>query len=301
VTCYGFIFKHYDFTTFWFITIGMSVLLDGKKVAKIIADRLQTAIKEKGLSLCLAIVQVGDRPESTAFINRKKKFGEQIGVEVRHMHYGESITTNELLEEINGLNQDAGVHGIIVQLPLPTHINKEKVINAIDPAKDADGLTAVNLRKLMENSKGVLPATSRGILSLLEYYKIPIEGKKVVVIGRSVLVGRSTAMLMVNKNATVTICHTHTPDLAKELELADIVVVAAGKKGLITSAHVHDKLTVIDVGINVSEDRTLIGDVLFDEVQEKVFAITPVPGGVGPMTVASLFENVFDAHVDILS
>src|SRR3990167_10125468 len=294
-------------------------LLDGKALNEKIAEKLKAEIillakSHQDLRPKLVIIQVGDLAESNAYISRKVKFGEKIGAIVEHKRFPEKITQEELIGHIKVYDQNSSVHGIIVQMPLPKHIDKDEIIDSIDSAKDVDGLTSRNLKLLWEaKGEGFVPATTKGIISLLDEYKIPIEGKHVVVIGRSFLVGKPTFLAFLNRNATVTVCHRHTKDLAKHTKSADILIVAAGKPNLIGKDHVSKNQVVIDVGINAIENEPardasqsdaggdgprhkLVGDVNFAEVSKIVKAISPVPGGAGPMTVASLFENLLEAY-----
>lgn len=244
----------------------------------------------------LAIIQVGDRPDSTAYISAKKAFAEKIGVGTRHIHLKESATQTEVLEAITTNNTDASVQGIIVQLPLPTHIDRMKIIEAIDPNKDVDGLTSANYNKLIAGDwSGITPATARGVMELFDHYSIHLPGKKVAVVGRSRLVGTPIAVLCKKAGADVIVCHSKTPNIAIETKKADIVIVAVGKPGLIGASHIRQGAIVIDIGISKAEDGILKGDVDHDAVAGIVSAITPVPGGVGPMTVLGLFENLVDA------
>jgi methylenetetrahydrofolate dehydrogenase (NADP+)/methenyltetrahydrofolate cyclohydrolase len=244
----------------------------------------------------LAIIQVGNRPDSVAYIKAKKAFAKKIGVEIEHIHLEEVASLKDVIEQIQKCNSDETVQGIIVQLPLPAHIDKAAAIESIDPHKDADGLTSVNYQKLSNNdSTAIIPATARGVQELLAYYSISLKGKKVVVVGRSALVGGPIALLCKKAGADVTVCHSKTVDLAHETVQADILIVAVGKPGLITASHVKKGAVVIDVGISKIADESLKGDVDFKAVQDVASAITPVPGGVGPMTVLALFENVVDA------
>lgn len=282
----------------------MSSILDGKKLGDRIADDLKSAISDlmaEGLPQPhLAIIQVGNKPESTIYIGRKKKFGERIGVGVTHVHLPEDISQEEMLGRIRVLNGDEHVHGIIVQLPLPAHLDRAALLNAILPEKDVDGLGEVNAAKLLNaEPDAIVPATTRGIITLLKENNIHIEGKHAVVVGRSALVGKPTATALANSGARVTVCHSGTADLAAETKLADILVVAVGRPRLITAEHVSPGQAVIDVGINPDPfaERKIVGDVDFAPVSEIVGSISPVPGGVGPMTVTSLFQNVVDAYI----
>lgn len=252
----------------------------------------------------LSIVQVGDREDSNAYIAQKAAFGEKLGVTVRRLKLPEATTQQEILAKVQTENADTDVRGIIVQLPLPSGVDQDTVIESIDPEKDVDGLTSRNVKLFLEGREaGVISATTRGVKELLEYYKIDLFGKHVVVVGRSMLVGKPIAMFALNENASVTVCHSKTADLAAETRRADILIVAAGKPNLITADHVREGTIVIDVGINTVkgekleeeiESRKVVGDVDFDSVKGVAAAVTPVPGGVGPMTVLALFENLAD-------
>ena len=295
----------------------MAKILNGKIVNEKIAKELKTQISALGTKPKLVIIQVGDLPESNAYIARKIAFGQKIGAIVDHQKFPQDVTQEKLRSMISKLNTDSSVTGIIVQMPLPTNLDKDKIIEAIDPKKDVDGLTSQNIKKLWgSKNDAVIPATTKGILTILDYYKIPISRQKVVIIGRSTLVGKPTLLAFLNRDATVTVCHKATKNLPEHTKSADILVVATGKPNLIGKEHVTKGQVVVDVGINVisqtqnSELRTqnstkpeveptsrqLIGDVDFDGVKNIVAAISPVPGGIGPMTVASLFENLLDAY-----
>ena len=291
-------------------------ILDGRIVRDKIAQRLTSEIAKLKSRPKLVILQVGDLPESNTYIRQKILFGQKIGAIVDHQKLPENISQKNLQTTISKLNTDPNVTGIIVQMPIPAHLDKDTIIDSINPQKDVDGLTSVNLKHLWENdNEGYTPATTKGILTLLAYYKIPISRQKVVVVGRSFLVGKPTALTFLNRDATVTICHKETRNLKLETRNADILVVAAGKPNLITKDHVRRGQVVVDVGINVINDRQttnakrltqkpetepvdrkIVGDVDFDAVSKIVSAITPVPGGIGPMTVASLFENLLETY-----
>jgi methylenetetrahydrofolate dehydrogenase (NADP+)/methenyltetrahydrofolate cyclohydrolase len=281
-----------------------TTILDGRATREKLLPELIKRVKALSFTPTLAIIQVGDRPDSTAFIKAKKAFAAKIGVVQKLIQVKENIPQSELIEIIKENNNDKTVNRIIVQLPLPIQLDRDAVIDAVDPKKDVDALTAFNVKRWLEGREdALLPATARGIRELLNEYKIELFGKKVTVIGRSMLVGKPIVTMCLNENATVTVCHSKTPDLAKETKKADVLIVAAGKPGLIQSKHIHKKQIVIDVGINTAtgekldeeiEGAKLIGDVDFAKVSKKVSAITPVPGGVGPMTVLALFENLID-------
>jgi len=254
---------------------------------------------------CLAILQVGKIEDSTIYIRQKKKFGESIGVGVSLFQFPETVQEQELIEVIQKLNTQKEITGIILQVPIPKHLDPIRIINTIDPQKDVDGLTDVNQLKLEKGEKGIVPATARGIFSLLDYYNISVSGKKVVVLGRSCLVGKPVALLAQAREAIVHVCHSQTKNTQEIAKTADILISATGVAGLVTKDFVQDGAVVIDVGINLVTgealeeevpQKTFVGDVLYDDVFPHVSAMTPVPGGVGPMTVVSLFENLVDAY-----
>lgn len=286
-------------------------ILDGKKVSGAIKEGLKKKIARMQKKPELAIIQIGSVFESSAYIARKKSFGADIGVKVHHFELEEKVKEKDVIELIEELNKQDSIGGIIVQMPIPKHINRFKIIEAIDPKKDVDGLTSRNAGLLYESAfggndpkdvpKGLIPATARGVLSLLDFYKIPLEGKRALVVGRSLLVGKPVAMLLLKRNATVTIAHSKTKNLKTIFGEHDVVIVAVGKAGLIKKDFVNAKQVIVDVGTNALKGsktieeigkRKLVGDVDFEEVSKIVKAISPVPGGVGPMTVASIFENL---------
>ena len=268
-------------------------ILDGRKVRTALLPRLMEKIRGLPVVPTLAIIQIGDRADSASFIKAKKAFANKIGVNEKHIQLPENISQEEVVDAIRGCNEDPNIQGIIVQLPLPAYIERNIVINTIDLKKDVDALTTVNVQKWSEG-KGILPATARGVRELLDFYKISLRDKKVTVVGRSELVGKPIAVMCQNEGAVVTVCHSKTPDLAAETKKANIVICAVGKPGLIGAKHVKKGQIIIDVGINRKEDGTLAGDVDFEAVKNIVAAITPVPGGVGQMTVLALFENLVD-------
>jgi len=276
-------------------------LMDGKLVAETIYSRLQgevAVLKEKGVHPKLMIILVGDDPASLSYIRSKRKAAEKTGIISELITYKpEDIDTEGLINKIHELNDDATVHGILVQVPLPKHIETPKVMKAIDPKKDVDGFTAYNLGKmfLSVDFEDLVPCTPLGVIRLLEYYKIPIAGKEAVMVGASNLVGKPMGIMLLNRKATVTICNSKTLDLAAQTKKADILVVAVGKIGLITADMVKDGAVVVDVGINRNAEGKIVGDVDFENVSKKASYITPVPGGCGLMTVASLMENVYQA------
>ena len=282
-------------------------LLDGKIVRDKIAEELKAEIAKLDQKPELVIFQVGAVAESNTYIGQKVKFGEKIGAIVTHTKLPSDVMQAELVQQIQLANENASVTGIIVQLPIPDTLDKDKIIEAIDPKKDVDGQTARNIKLLVENGDGFVPATTKGVLTLLQHYKIPISGQNVVVVGRSTLVGKPTALAFLNADATVTIAHKKTQDLAAVCKTADILICAVGKVNLIGKEHVKEGQVIVDVGINVLDSgietsdqepkkRQLVGDVDFEAVKDIVFAISPVPGGAGPMTVASLFQNLMEAY-----
>ena len=263
---------------------NMAKILEGKKLSISIAGKLVKEIKKLKAAPKLIIIQIGDLPESNTYIRHKKLFGERIGANVLHKKYPEKISGVKLISDIKKFNHDPSVNGIMVQLPGPKNFNVKEVLNTIDYKKDVDGLRG-----------GFIPATALGAIALLDQYKIQISGKKVVVVGSSNLVGKPLALALVDRGATVTICHKDTKNLPEETRRADILISAVGLPKLITLKHVSKNQTVIDIGITVTKDGKVVGDVDFKKVSKIVRAITPVPGGVGPMTVASLFQNLLKA------
>jgi methylenetetrahydrofolate dehydrogenase (NADP+)/methenyltetrahydrofolate cyclohydrolase len=266
-------------------------ILSGTKTSEARAEIIKSDVKSLGFSPVLVIIRVGERADSKSYVNRKTAYAEKVGITAQVVHFPESVSESELLESLQNYNRDTNVNGIIVQLPLPNHLNEKVIIETINPSKDVDGLTDANISKLFDNQSGVIPATPRGVLTLLQTHGIEIEGQHVVVIGRSRLVGKSAALLMLNQNATVTICHSKTKNLRDITKSADILIVAIGKQKFITKEFVREGQVIIDVGIG-SDDNKIVGDVDFQSVKDMDIKISPVPGGVGPMTVASLFENL---------
>lgn len=277
-------------------------ILDGKMVSKNIKDDIKKQVenikKEYNETPCLAIVLVGDNQASQVYVKNKIKACEYTGIKSKLINVDNTISEVELLNIVNDLNNDDDVHGIIVQLPLPKHINENEIINAISSKKDVDGFGIENKGRLFSGLNAIHSATPEGIMRLLDAYNIPIEGKHAVVVGRSNIVGKPIAMLLLSKNATVTITHSRTQDLSSITKQADILVVAIGKANFIKEDMVKDGSVVIDVGIN-RVDGVLCGDVDFENVSKKVSYITPVPGGVGPLTIASLLQNTLTAYLNI--
>lgn len=270
------------------------MILDGKQVSDKRLELLKEEIDESGLYPRLATVIAGDDPASLLYVQMKHRACERVHIGSISITLPRDTTTAKVLEAVDRLNKDPDINGILVQLPLPADVNTEQVIEAILPGKDVDGFHPFNLGRLLGGSPTFVPCTPLGIMTLLREYNIDPAGKRAVVIGRSIDVGRPMAALLINANATVTICHSRTKDLAAELKRAEIIVSAIGKAWFITEDMVSENAVVIDVGIN-HVDGKLCGDVDFAAVSEKVAAITPVPGGVGPMTIATLMENTFKA------
>lgn len=272
-------------------------LLDGKVVKQKVLEEVRDLTKDLDTKLGLAVVQVGEDEASKVYVRQKEKMADELGYKFLHIKLGADVTQEELLKVIDELNEDDSIHGVLVQMPIPKHLDSKLVQNRIYAYKDVDGLTDVNAGMLMHCKDSLVPCTPQGIVDLLKYYDIPIEGKNVTIIGRSDLVGKPLASLMTNENATVTLCHSKTQNLQLFTKKADILVVAVGKAKLIKRDFIKKGATVVDVGINRMEDGKLCGDVDFDDVKDKVSYITPVPGGVGQMTVAELAKNTYKAYV----
>jgi len=272
-------------------------LLDGKVVKTMALEGLKKLVNEIERPLGLTVIQVGDNASSNIYIKQKRKMAEFLGFNFNHIKLEDDVTLEEILKIIDELNNDEEVDGILVQMPVPEHLDSKVIQNAINPLKDVDGLTDINMGKLVHKKECLVPCTALGIMELLNYYNIPVISKNVVVVGRSDLVGRPVAELLINASATVTLCHSKTKDLASVTRGADILIVAVGKSRLITKDMVKDGAVVIDVGINKLEDRSLCGDVDFENVKDKCSYITPVPGGVGQMTVLELGFNTYKAYL----
>ena len=276
----------------------MALIIDGKKISGEIKDELKaevTKLTESGISITLAVIQVGNDPASSVYVGNKKKACEYIGIRSLSYELAENTTQEELLTLVSKLNKDTNVNGILVQLPLPSHINEDLVINAISPAKDVDGFHPQSVGALSIGQKGFVSCTPAGIIQLLKRSGIEMEGKECVIIGRSNIVGKPMALLMLRENATVTICHSRTKNLKKVAKRADILIVAIGKPLFVNQEFIKDGAVVIDVGIHRDADNKLCGDVDYADVIEHVSAITPVPGGVGPMTIAMLMNNCVES------
>lgn len=279
----------------------MTQIIDGKKISQEIKDELKekvASLKAEGKEAALAVIQVGNDPASSVYVNNKKKACAYIGIESIAYELPEETTEEELLSLIDKLNADDSVKGILVQLPVPAHINDDKIIQAISPKKDVDGFHPENVGKLVIGEKGFVSCTPAGIIQLLKRSNIKIAGKKCVVIGRSNIVGKPMALLMLRENATVTVAHSKTENLKEICKQADILIVAIGKPQFITAEYVKDGAVVIDVGIHRDENNKLCGDVKYDEVAPLALAITPVPGGVGPMTIAMLMNNCVESMMN---
>lgn len=276
----------------------MAFLIDGKKISGEIKDELKEKVakyKSEGVDITLAVIQVGQDPASTVYVGNKKKACEYIGIRSLAYELDEDITQEKLLELIAELNERKDINGILVQLPLPKHICEDAVIQAIVPEKDVDGFHPQSVGALSIGEKGFVSCTPAGIIQLLKRSNIDIAGKECVVVGRSNIVGKPISMLLLRENGTVTICHSKTHDLKEVTKRADILVVAIGKPKFITKDYVKAGAVVIDVGIHRNENNKLCGDVDFEDVEPVASAITPVPGGVGPMTIAMLMHNCVEA------
>lgn len=272
----------------------MSLRIDGKKISSDIKEELKEQVKqlkEKGVSVCLAVIQVGNDPASSVYVNNKKKACAYVGINSRSYELPEDTSEQTLLDLVQKLNEDPEVNGILVQLPLPKQIDEDKVIRTISPDKDVDGFHPVSVGRLWIGEKGFLSCTPAGVIQLLKRSGIEIEGKECVIIGRSNIVGKPMAALLLRENATVTVAHSKTKDLKSIAKRADILIVAIGKAKFITKDYIKEGAVVIDVGMHRDEQNHLCGDVDCEDVSSVVSAITPVPGGVGPMTIAMLMNN----------
>jgi len=277
----------------------MASIIDGNKIAKGIREEIGAqALKlkqEKGIVPGLAVILVGDDPASQIYVGRKEKACEEAGFLSRHFGLPAQTREEELLRLVDELNRDPAIHGILVQLPLPGHIRTAAVIEAVDPRKDVDGFHPYNMGRLLEGNPLHRACTPLGVMELLDRSGIPIEGKEAVIVGRSNIVGKPLALMLLLRHATITVCHTRTRDLAGVTKRADILVAAAGKAEMVQGEMVKEGAVVIDVGVNRLPDGRLVGDVAFSEVEPKASYITPVPGGVGPMTIAMLLQNTLNS------
>lgn len=278
----------------------MAKIIDGKKISSDIKDELKEKVarlNSEGIYPCLAVIQVGNDPASTVYVGNKKKACAYIGIKSRAYELPEETSQEELLDLIRQLNEDDEVHGILVQLPVPDHMNEKKIIQTISPKKDVDGFHPQNVGALSIGDEGFVSCTPAGIIQLLKRSDIDIDGKRCVVVGRSNIVGKPMSMLLLRENGTVTVCHSHTRDLADICSQADILVASIGKPRFFDASYIKEGAAVIDVGIHRDENGGLCGDVDFDSMVEKAGAITPVPGGVGPMTIAMLMNNCVESAV----
>jgi len=276
----------------------MAIILDGKETAKKVRENLKSKVeelKQKNIYPKLAVIMVGDDGASKIYVRNKSKACEELGIEYEEFLLGDNTTQEQLLKLINELNERKDVHGILLQSPIPKHLDINEAFRTISPEKDVDGFNPVNVGKLVLGQETFVSCTPFGVIKLLEEYNIPIEGKNAVVIGRSNIVGKPMLQCLLNKHATVTICHSKTENLKEVTKKADILVAAIGKANFVTKDMVKKGAVVIDVGINRNEQGKVCGDVDFEEVQELASYITPVPGGVGPMTIAMLMTNIIKA------
>ena len=279
----------------------MAKIIDGKQISASLKDRVKDEvlkIREQGIEPCLAVIIVGNDPASRVYVNNKKKACEYTGIKSLEFALGEDTTQEELEELIVKLNNDKSVNGILCQLPLPKHLDEKSILNLISPEKDVDAFHPVNVGHIMIGDATLLPCTPAGVMEMLKFCGIEVEGKNCVVIGRSNIVGKPMSMLLLKENATVTVCHSRTKDLSSVTREADILISAVGKINIVTEDMVKDGAVVIDVAINRNDEGKLCGDVDFENVSKKASYITPVPGGVGPMTIAVLMKNTLTATVE---
>lgn len=269
--------------------------MNGKELAKEIRLKLKEQVLSISETLKLVVIQVGNKEESTMYINNKEKACQAAGILFELKKFEENIQEQDLLNIIKELNKDDEVTSILVQMPLPNHLNYNNIVNSIYHYKDVDGLSGINMIKLINNKRGIIPCTPLGVITLLDNYNIHLEGANVVVIGRSMLVGRPVSNLLTNRNATVTLCHSKTKDLKAITQKADIIISAVGNKHLINKDYIKEDSVLIDVGINIIDNK-LYGDIDYNDCLEKTKLITPVPGGVGPMTIAMLINNVIECY-----
>lgn len=275
----------------------MAIILDGKKVSNQIYTELKNKIDNEKIKAKLAVIHIGDDEPSKIYIRSKNKVCKQLGIDFVEYKFESSITENELISLITKLNKDSSISGILLQNPLPSTIDAKNVFNIINPKKDVDGFNPINIGKLVIGDPLFIPCTPNGIIKLLEYYNINIEGKKVVILGRSNIVGKPLVQCLLNKNATITICHSKTQNLKSETKQADILISAVGKPKFIKQDWIKKDTIIIDVGINRNSNGEICGDIDFDNVKEKASYITPVPGGIGPMTIAMLMQNTIIAAI----
>ena len=277
--------------------INNMIIMDGRKIKENILNNLKIEIDKLKLKPSLTVIQVGNDEASNIYVKQKKNMASFLGYTFNHISLEDTITEDELLDLIDKLNKDKTINGILVQMPLPKHIDETRIQNKINEYKDVDGLTDINSDRLFHNKECLLPCTPYGIMELLDYYNINVEGKNVTVVGKSNLVGKPLSMLMLNKGATVTICHSKTKNISAITKKADMLVAAVGKRNVVNANMVKDNVIVIDVGINRDENNHMCGDVDFENVKNKASYITPVPYGVGQLTVAMLGVNVYKAYM----
>jgi len=273
-------------------------IIDGKAVAKEVRREVARKVQElaeQGLSPRLSVVLVGDDPASAVYVRNKERACKKVGIREETIRMAADVSEDEILGVVEALNEDSDCDGILVQLPLPSHVDPSKVVQAISPEKDVDGFHPENLGRLFAGLGGLVPCTPAGIMRLLREYGVDVEGKRAVVVGRSLIVGRPLAVLLMHSNATVTICHSRTRELGEEVSRADVVVAAVGRPRFVRGEWIKPGAVVVDVGVNRMEDGSLCGDVNFEAAAERAGLITPVPGGVGPMTIAMLLENTVRA------
>lgn len=276
--------------------IKMVTILDGKRVSEHILEKIGKEVEKYKVKPCLAVIIVGNDEASRLYVGIKQKSCDKVGIVFKKYSFPESVGEKELFLLINRLNNDQSVNGILVQLPLPKKINQERILSSISPEKDVDGLHPLNLGRLVMNQEGFVPCTPKGVIRLFDEYDIELRGKDVVIINRSLIVGKPLALLMIRRDATVSVCHTKTKDIKDKIKRAEIVVTAVGIADFIKKDMVKKKCIVIDVGMSKKHGR-VVGDVDFENVKKVASYITPVPGGVGPMTVAMLMENILLAYV----
>ena len=273
-------------------------IIDGKKISQEIKDEVKEEVaqlKAEGKDIALAVIQVGADPASSVYVRNKKRACEYVGIESISYELPEETTQEELMAIVDKCNKDPKINGILVQLPLPKHLDEDEVLLAIDPKKDVDGFHPVSVGNMVIGEKGFLPCTPAGVIQLLKRSGVEIDGKECVVVGRSNIVGKPVALLCLQKNATVTIAHSKTKNLKEVCQRADVLIAAVGRAKMINSGYVKEGAVVLDVGINRDENNKLCGDVDFEDVKDKVYAITPVPGGIGPMTITMLLQNTLEA------
>ena len=272
----------------------MAQLIDGKAIAAEITEEMRLraqALREKEIVPCLAVILAGNDPASEIYVRNKRRACKRAGIESRMIRLDQNVSREEILREIHALNQDPAVHAVLVQLPLPGHLDETELLSAVLPEKDADGFHPLNAGRLLTGEKGVLPCTPAGCMELLRRTGVSLSGAEAVVIGRSNIVGKPMSLLLLRENCTVTLCHSRTKNLAEHVRRADVVICAVGRPGLVTGEMIKPGATVIDVGINRLADGRVVGDADFESVSAVAGAITPVPGGVGPMTIAMLMKN----------